>query len=617
MLGVGIGIGGGSGAAARNVALKAIAGATSAVAKLTRQLPGSAFSIISGAANAEADGTLDLTGAALTEGGQLVLIAKEAIGSLPYIVYQVTLTGVVLPGTLGPTTAAFATSSTAGTTITTVTGLATGETITAISPNDGRLAIASGRNIVVGLTASSAGTTSYTLTTSTGRSFAMAVTASAVTPLTRASDLVMHFAADDLALADGAAVATWSDAYGNTASQPTAGNRPTYKASVANMGGKPGVLCNGANLPLGRPAALTAAIDSQNYTLLVVASNVGSTGYGCVFGALNGGSGPLLTATGSRAGFRTSVDGTRGYPWTSTSMMVLGAASTTATSYTGSGHARYFLNGTVYVGEGGAALATDGSTGFAIGAASASNGIGCNAIVHRIVAWKRILTPAEIIQVQAWACDLYGQAKPWAGLSSFDVFDGDSLTDGYAADAPEYSYPSLCEQALGRPLGSWTITAIPGVPMTANDNNAPTTVDTIAAATGKPTRLAVFNFANQYFDSNATLNSRTYLQHRRSAGITKIAFGTSTDITAYFGSSSVAQQNAYDSYWDTAANRTGLMDAYVPIHNNALIGAPGAQAANPSYFAADKLHLSGKASGTASGYGTLAGLFTTALQAIG
>ncbi|PDT05691.1 hypothetical protein CO666_03550 [Rhizobium chutanense] len=84
----------------------------------------------------------------------------------------------VIEGTLGPTTANFQTTNAAGTVIATVTGLDAGanETIVGITPNDGRLAIASGNQVVKGLSASTAGTINATVTTSTGRTLGITVT---------------------------------------------------------------------------------------------------------------------------------------------------------------------------------------------------------------------------------------------------------------------------------------------------------------------------------------------------------------------------------------------------------------------------------------------------------
>jgi hypothetical protein len=82
--------------------------------------------------------------------------------------------GGALP--LGPTTATISSSATPGTLIAAITGLATGEEISTVVPNDGRLALdGTRRNLLVGLSAIAAGTIAATLTTSAGRTLAMDV----------------------------------------------------------------------------------------------------------------------------------------------------------------------------------------------------------------------------------------------------------------------------------------------------------------------------------------------------------------------------------------------------------------------------------------------------------
>ncbi|MEH3093355.1 MAG: hypothetical protein PGN20_15265 [Agrobacterium cavarae] len=80
---------------------------------------------------------------------------------------------------LGPAIASIASSAVAGTLIASITGLAAGETIDTVTPNDGRLALDSTRrNLLVGLSALSVGTIAATLKSNAGRTLAMAITVS-------------------------------------------------------------------------------------------------------------------------------------------------------------------------------------------------------------------------------------------------------------------------------------------------------------------------------------------------------------------------------------------------------------------------------------------------------
>jgi hypothetical protein len=91
--------------------------------------------------------------------------------------------GPVTP--LGPTSASYTAGAAPGSIIASITGLQAGESISSVTPNDGRLALAAGgTQLVVGLSASSAGSINAVLTSSTGRTLNMALTVNAaVSPL--------------------------------------------------------------------------------------------------------------------------------------------------------------------------------------------------------------------------------------------------------------------------------------------------------------------------------------------------------------------------------------------------------------------------------------------------
>lgn len=95
--------------------------------------------------------------------------------------------------------------------------------------------------------------------------------------------LALWFKADALALADGAAVATWADASGNTgrdATQGTAGNRPVCKTN--QLGGKPVVRFSAAasqhlTVPYGGEPGTIIVVGKQN-TAGVFAAFCGAKG---------------------------------------------------------------------------------------------------------------------------------------------------------------------------------------------------------------------------------------------------------------------------------------------------------------------------------------------------
>jgi hypothetical protein len=91
--------------------------------------------------------------------------------------FRIAVTNVI-EGILGPTTAMYNNSDIPGTPIAAVTGLDAGanETIVTIAPNDGRLSIVAGNQIIKGISPSFAGTINYSLTTSEGRVLNIAIT---------------------------------------------------------------------------------------------------------------------------------------------------------------------------------------------------------------------------------------------------------------------------------------------------------------------------------------------------------------------------------------------------------------------------------------------------------
>jgi hypothetical protein len=117
--------------------------------------------------------------------------------------------------------------------------------------------------------------------------------------LPSAGNIVARWAADSLSLADGAAVASWTDSVGgNAATQGAGANQPTFKTN--QFGTKPVVRFDGVNdvLQIGRPAAMVAAVDSQIFTLAIVCRVVSAKANGMMFGAANGGDAFQMVADG-------------------------------------------------------------------------------------------------------------------------------------------------------------------------------------------------------------------------------------------------------------------------------------------------------------------------------
>lgn len=133
---------------------------------------GAALAVVSGPATI--DGTTGAVSINATAGAvdSTQTVRLSATRASPYLKIEqdfvITAAGAPILNTLVFSSTSFALGAAAGTVIGNITGKAAGSTLS-VSPNDGRLAFSSdGSQLLVGLTASSAGTTSYTVTETLG-----------------------------------------------------------------------------------------------------------------------------------------------------------------------------------------------------------------------------------------------------------------------------------------------------------------------------------------------------------------------------------------------------------------------------------------------------------------
>ncbi|CAO4140726.1 hypothetical protein [Methylorubrum extorquens] len=102
--------------------------------------------------------------------------APPAVGAVVSARAPVRADSTIPAAALGPSAASFTVGTSSGLLITAITGLTGDELLSSISPNDGRMTLSMDRrSLLVGLTASSVGIASYTLTTSAGRTLTIAV----------------------------------------------------------------------------------------------------------------------------------------------------------------------------------------------------------------------------------------------------------------------------------------------------------------------------------------------------------------------------------------------------------------------------------------------------------
>jgi hypothetical protein len=415
----------------------------------------------------------------------------------------------------------------------------------------------------------------------------------AVPSLPQSANLVARWSADAITpVADGTAISTWTDSVGGyAATQGTGIRQPLYK--VNTLGGKPSLLFNGSWMDAGRPAAVASAMDSGERTIFIVFKTVGTTSNGMLFNTSPAGGGAfMLVADGTNAGrFNATV------PHASTAFSTLGS-----TKATGAGALRTSVNGTqVYLND--TDPTTSSGNNIYFGGILNSTFM-VNAHIFDILVWNKALTAAELLAAQKWACDKYSQPYPWAAYSDFIVFAGDSLTQGSGALGAN-SYPYQAAQTMTRPYGSWTNVGQGGTTMAQVDTACATHVDPIPSQLGKVVKLAAFEYYNQRGLGAAACEaaSRTFLANRKAVVNMKVAFATSTSHSGDPDSVRVAYNSAFDG------DQTNI-DAYVPVHNNASIGTTTAYATNSATYWSDTVHLN------AAGYGVLAGLMVTGLQAI-
>lgn len=417
--------------------------------------------------------------------------------------------------------------------------------------------------------------------------------------------LVARWSSDAITpMADNTGIASWTDSIGGVvASQGTGAAQPKYRTGI--LGGKPAVRFSGAQwLPIATPGALKTAIDSGNYTMMIVCNNAGASDVGGLITSQNaGGNNPIWFADGTRAGRYNGNTTTLAAAHTASSFTVVGTTAWTAGKYGDSNPVeRAYINGTCF-GVGITAPPVSSFT-WAIGGSSAGV-LPLTADIYEILVWNRALTAAEVLQVQKAMCDKYSQAYPWAGISKFRVFDGDSLSAGYWGESfsnVNNYYGNKMAASLGLSFGQYTTTAIPSYTLTQMASKAPTDIDTIQATIGKSVRLMAFEWYNSRAPSPAA-DAQTYVQARKAAGINQVMWGTSTDDLSHD-----ANRTTYNNAVVAGAIGWGA-DALVQIHLNASIGVIGACPAGAPftpYFGVDGVHM------LDAGYTVLQGIWQTA-----
>ena len=446
----------------------------------------------------------------------------------------------------------------------------------------------------------------------------LARSARAATALPQQASLVTWLDSDDATGADGAAVASWVDRInGITAVQATGGLQPVTKTGM--LGGHRAMRFAGQvpYMTIPTPGAMKTAIDSQNYTILIVAKKVsaGANG-GVLFGAGVNTNGLLYFLDGTNVGrYNQGM-----LPYSGTDLVVQGSAHSNAWSGIASNavYEQVYVQGMSVATIAGTAIAGGANT-FTIGATSAA-ALKANADIYAILVWNRTLTPKEYLQATKWAFDRYAQPYPWASASRILAFDGDSITSGYRSSLPQYAMPYRVATALGLPFGTWCNLGVGGMHAQNMDAIAASRVDHLTGDTGKPVLIAAMCWANAAVQTPGQGRTpaqiygdlTTYLTNRRAVSPqVKTLLSTSTDLDTGIYPTPGGTRADFNALWDTYwSGSHPLLDGYAATHLNTSIGTVGALAANPSLFNADKIHP------VDNGYAQLASVYQTAISAV-
>lgn len=440
--------------------------------------------------------------------------------------------------------------------------------------------------------------------------------------LPQVGSIVSQFSADAIpAQGDNTNLSSWTDSItGLAVSQATGANQPKYR--VNRLGTKPSVQFGGTQWLAGAIPALKTAVDAKVYTVLIASNNALATSWGGLFGNSAGGTGYFFfcrngTTLAQFNGDVTTFAVTDPSPSSFATLAVTGSGvaqypgAQSGSSLTRLGVNGMYLSSTQPTSSNLATSSADGQ--FAIGAANSAGQLAGKADIYEVIIWNRILTQVELLQAEIWMRTKYGQALPWAGATSIDVYDGDSIMDGVGTFTTMGAIPYLVSQSRGKALGQWCNQAVGG--MTTTGMTAKLAEWTgIAALTGKPVRVAAFEWYNEHLAGKTytvvASDMVAYCANVRATANTTLCLSSSTsyntDATDYLTSTG---RKGYNDYLD--ANFASMCDSYAPLHNDTNIGTYDAYTNHPTNWG-DGVHPTPTARST-----YMAPIFLTGMNALG
>jgi hypothetical protein len=403
------------------------------------------------------------------------------------------------------------------------------------------------------------------------------------TALPASADLSMHFKAEDITpQTDNSALASWTDSVSSvTISQGTPLNQPLYRTSRTNS--LPAVQFTGNTwLTVGRPTQLTTPLgqnaNATGFTLFFVVANVdqGNTqGFRTLWSPSNvNDTDRTIIMTGGYGGarFRRQNLPTAGLQVVTVTGRRLGGVTRSEIAFNGNAIWRYNVNPSLHP-----------TNNYQLGSATGDPSWGLRGDVMEWGCYNRALTLAETYTFIKYACDKYAQPYPWAGLSYYEVFDGDSQTHGEGGTFTSFqdgTWPNYLMASNSRGFGSYTNLALGG--LTSSHLTAYATVHYagLSQAIGLPVIVHGFEYYNQP-DANAA-GVKAWVAAIKAADPSLITvIGSSIDngqLPGDFRRDNRASFNTAISAPD--AN----IDVFVPIHTDPNVGVEGACPDNPGPY---------------------------------
>ena len=212
--------------------------------------------------------------------------------------------------------------------------------------------------------------------------------------------------------------------------------------------------------------------------------------------------------------------------------------------------------------------------------------------------FTRSLSDTEMSQVYGYLQRKYYTDR----LSRWVVFDGDSLTYGQGVTNGTH-YPPVTVAATSRQWHGVNV-AIGGQKLGSMTTAGPTRVDTQYDATREKNVLVIWSSNDLSVSTAAETHDllEAYCLARQAAGWTVLVCNATPRTTSGFNT----LRNAYNVL--IAANYTDYADGLIDLAADSTIG-DDADASNATYYG-DGVHM------TTAGYAIVAGLVTTALDAL-